>query len=181
MQISDLLDGEYIDKNKIEIGDFGDVCIAIDVDRFKNDNNITDDSILYYIDDCTVTFIPEISEIVLAVERMSIIREYDLECIIGSMELSDDCADDSYIKFKNKYHDFKESVIDAIKSQIRKEVRITKGKYVSDKLNGDTYFQLRSYKNHNISFVLNQWWRRLNKPIEFVNVGNDKTICIAND
>lgn len=180
-QISRLLDGKYIDKNSIDIGAFGDVYINIDVDRLKKDNDIADDSMLYYIDDCTVTFYSEISEIVLTVERMAISREYDLKWIIDSMEICAETAVDDYITLKNIYENFKESVIDVIKSKIRKEVKIPKGKYVSDKLSGDTYFQLRNYQNNNISFVINQWWRRLNKPIDFVNIGDDKTIFIAND
>ena len=180
-QISRLLDGKYIDKNSIDIGAFGDVYINIDVDRLKKDNDIADDSMLYYIDDCAVIFYSEISEIVLTVERMAISREYDLKWIIDSMEICAETAVDDYITLKNIYEKFKESVIDVIKSKIRKEVKIPKGKYVSDKLSGDTYFQLRNYQNNNISFVINQWWRRLNKPIEFVNIGDDKTIFIAND
>lgn len=112
---------------------------------------------------------------------MAISREYDLKWIIDSMEICAETAVDDYITLKNIYENFKESVIDAIKSKIRKEVKISKGKYVSDKLSGDTYFQLRNYQNNNISFVINQWWRRFNKPIEFVNIGDDKTIFIAND
>lgn len=180
-QIFELLDGKYIDEDSIDIGAFGDVYMVIDVDRFKNDNNITEDSVLYYVDECAVTYYSEISEIILTVERFAISREYDLKYLIDSMEICGNVTIDEYIKLKNKYHDFKESVIDVIKSKIRKEVRITKGKYVSDKLNGDTYFQLRNYNNNNVSFVLNEWWRRLNKPIEFVNIGNDETIYIAND
>lgn len=180
-QIFELLDGKYIDEDSIDIGAFGDVYLNIDVDRFKNDNNVTEDSVLYYIDDCAVTFYSEVSEMVLAVERMAITREYDLQSIIDSMEICESVIYDDYIKLQSKYQDFKKSVIDVIKSKIRKEVRITKGKYVSDKLNGDTYFQLRNYNNNNVSFVLNEWWRRLNKPIEFVNIGNDETIYIAND
>ena len=180
-QISRLLDGKYIDKNSIDIGAFGDVYINIDVDRLKKDNDIADDSMLYYIDDCAVTFYSEISEIVLTVERMAISREYDLKWIIDSMEICAETAVDDYITLKNIYENFKESVIDVIKSKIRKEVKIPKGKYVSDKLSGDTYFQLRNYQNNNISFVINQWWRRFNKQIEFVNIGDDKTIFIAND
>lgn len=171
----------FIDKHYLKVDELniykGNIIIPISIDDVKSyDDNCKD--MLKYVDECTVKYDTVNKHIVIEVNSFAVIHRYDLQLILDKIKLY---GKNEYNRFKDMYDDFEKFLVYITKFKIRNKIKsiYLTGKFVSDNIANDTYMQSRIVNNDEYFWIINQWWDKINSPIEFINIGNDNTIFIA--
>ena len=167
--IFSLLNEDFLLEEYLEIEQGGVVLIPMNTIRVS-------DVLLYPVDECIAQYDTVSRECVLKIESFAVIHTYDLSFILSLMNLRNHA---DYDKFKEIYNRFTKRIMDVTKQEIRKRITTDKGNFVKDKIDDDTYFQLRLHDDSNIYFIINKWWDKIKQPINFVDVGDKQTVFIA--
>lgn len=171
----------FIDKKCLKVDELniykGNIIIPISIDDIKPyDDNYED--MLKYVDECIVKYDTINRHIFIEVDSFAVIHRYDLQLGLDKIKLY---GNTEYNKLKDMYDDFERFLVYITKLKIRNKIKsmCLTGKFVSDNITNDTYMQSRVVNNDKYFWIINQWWDKINNPIEFINIGNDDTIFIA--
>ena len=169
VSIFSLLNEDFLLEEYLEIEQEGIILIPMNTTKAS-------EVLLYPVDECIAQYDTLSQECVLKIESFAVIHTYDLSFILSLMNLH---KYTDYDKFKEIYSRFTKRIMDATKQEIRKRITTDKGNFVKDKIDDDTYFQLRLHDDSDIYFIINKWWDKIKQPINFVDVGDKQTVFIA--
>lgn len=103
------------------------------------------------------------------------------EYIKGTLYFMEVLGFPEYALFNQKYIDFNNKAIEWVKQQLRAIMIDLQGFCYKDKIDYDTYFQLRNVEKQDVFYIINKWWKQLkNDDITWVDITNgDENIYIA--
>lgn len=170
-----LLNVDYIDFDNSVINSDGTVDIMLDTQKIPKPScavNI-DDWVFENLsdsDECYVKFNPEqgVAEGIF-IEYYAVLHKYEF-VYITTLFFMKELNHSEYIRYKHMYDEFNSNVMEWVKSRIRDIIPNTKGNFLSDQIEKDTYFQKREYNHSDIYYIIYQWWDKvLNNHVDFIN------------
>ena len=176
-----LLNVDYIDFDNSVINSDGTVDIMLDTQKIPNPScalNI-DDWVFENLsdsDECYIKFNPEqgVAEGIF-IEYYAVLHKYEF-IYVTTLFFMKELNHSEYIRYKHMYDEFNSKVMEWVKSRIRDIIPNTKGNFISDQIEEDTYFQKREYNHSDIYYIIYQWWNKvLNNHVDFINAtGSEK-------